>query len=263
MTVRDDQAVTVRNVVDLDTFVSAPDRLALHYHPEVDLSTGKLVGFGARLMSETGPVATGDLVAASETVVATRGAWTLERACHDLAGWFERGLPMCRISTRLGAAELASPGTLEFVAEALGVTGVPASLVEVTIDESSLATPGVVRAFEALGCRVAVGPFGAAPTSIAALEASGIAALSLDDDLVARVGVDPGARTVAGAIIAMAHALGASVVAPNVGSMETLTFLQRRRCDAARGPQVSRALAASEVVRWYREWRGARLRLSA
>lgn len=262
MTGQDDQAVTVRNVVDLGAIVTDPERLELRYEPEVDLSTGKLVGLGMNLLSDTGPVATVDVLA-TEAGVTTRGVWSLERACRDLAGWFERGLPMVRVSTRLGPEELAVAGALERIADALGATGVPASLLEITVEEPCLVSPGVVRGFEALGCRVAVGPFGLTPTSIGTLESAGIAAVSLDEGLVDRIATEPAARAVAGAVIAMAHALGATVVAPHVTSRDQIEFLQRRRCDSVRGTHVSRALAANEVVRWYREWRGARLRLSA
>ncbi|MEQ9500935.1 MAG: EAL domain-containing protein [Deltaproteobacteria bacterium] len=259
----DEEAVTVRNVVDLGAIVTDPQ---VSYAPEVDLATGKLVGFAVSLESTQGPVASTDLIEAHDGV-ATRGAWLVSRACEDLGGWLASDFPHVRLNVHVSFSELATGETLDRIAEALGVTGVPASLLQITVEEQGLTAGGVVRrdvaGFARLGCRVAVGPFGTAPTRIAALEASGVHTLELDPCLVERVTRDPGARAVVGAVIAMAHALGVAVVAPNVATREQLAFLQKKRCDFARGPQVSPKLEAERVPRWYREWRGGKLRLSA
>ncbi len=259
----DEEAVTVPNVLDIGAIVTDPH---VSYAPEVDLASGKLVGFAVSLDSAQGPVASTDLIQANDGV-ATRGAWLVGRACEDLAAWLGSDFPHVRINAHISFLELTTGQTLDRVAEALGVSGVPASLLQITVEEQGLTAGGLARREVAglarLGCRVAVGPFGTAPTRIAALEASGVHTLELDPCIVERVTKDPGARAVASAVIAMAHALGVSVVAPNIEAREQLAFLQKKRCDFARGPQVSPKLAADRVPWWYREWRGAKLRLSA
>ena len=51
-------------------------------------------------------------------------------------------------------------------------------------------------------------------------------------------------------IIAMAHALGLSVVAEGVETADVLELLQHLNCDAAQGYYVSRPLPAAAIVGW-------------
>lgn len=254
----DAEPVTETLVLDPDPSRERLANLFVEYRPELDLASSAVVGFEAVLRA-----ADPEPVDADPAV----GAWLVQRVAEDLGGWLAAGMSCQRVSVRLSEAQVASGVLQRQVVEALGVTGVPSSFLQLVVEESTLAAKGYIQRalanYVELGCRLAVGPYGDGPASIVRLRQAGVQIVEIDPELLAQVATSPDQRAVVAAIIDLAHALGMSVVASEVTNAAQLELLHRRRCDFVRGDQLGAAMPASAVLGWYHQRSRASLRLSA
>ena len=129
--------------------------------------------------------------------------------------------PGGRVSINLSARQLAAPGLVETISRALAVRALPAAAVDFEITETFLVEQfefavGVLASIRRLGSRVGLDDFGTGYSSLGYLRRIPIDFLKLDRSLIADLDVDRQARSVAGAVIVMAEALGIEVVAEGV-----------------------------------------------
>ncbi|HEY2636190.1 MAG TPA: diguanylate cyclase, partial [Solirubrobacteraceae bacterium] len=202
--------------------------LVVNYRPLAGLGDGVSAGLRAYLRR-------GDGAAVQAAAVPGRvGEWALGRACRDVAGGglSADGLLVVDVpAAALPEAEQAA--NLAAVARA---TGLPAEKVCVTVAERALmAEPEVgaerLRALRAAGLRVALRDFGGGPTLLRLLAELPIDLVVLDASLVSALpGRDP-QRAVIAAAVAVAHALGARVLAVDAQGEDRRRALLAAGCD--------------------------------
>ncbi|MEA3078144.1 MAG: diguanylate cyclase, partial [Actinomycetota bacterium] len=96
-------------------------------------------------------------------------------------------------------------------------------------------TVGVLSAIRELGCRVGLDDFGTGYSSLGYLRCLPIDFLKIDGSLTADIDTDGQARTIAGAIITMADALGLDVIAEGVETEAQAGVLRDLACTFAQG----------------------------
>ena len=130
--------------------------------------------------------------------------------------------------------------------------GLPMSAIEVEITEGSLmahdgATEQVLSDLRTAGLRVAVDDFGTGYSSLAYLRRFPIDCLKIDIQFVRDITSGPAGGAIAVAIIAMAWALGLTVVAEGVETLAQLEFLRSHDCDQIQGYYLSKPLVATAL----------------
>lgn len=190
------------------------------------------------------------------------GAFVLRQACHQVAEW-NRHRPGSRpltASVNLSARQLASPGLVELVADALAASGLhPASLC-LEITETVLVEDGegsrlALDALKALGLSIAVDDFGTGYSLLHYLRRLPVDILKVDRSFVA--GLGRGAEDSAIGVVGLAHALGMAAVAEGVETPEQARRLKEMGCGLAQGFQWSPPLPAAELPRWLDDHRAA------
>ena len=239
--------------------------LSLHYQPQVDLRSGRVIGAEALLRwrsAEFGDVSPGEfIVLAEETgMIIPIGEWVLRTACAQAQAWRNAGFEDVRVTVNLSSRQLQYADFTAQVRAALESGGLDGRHLDLELTESMLvrdvdATVAAFNELGALGVAFAVDDFGTGYSSLAYLKRFPIATLKIDRSFVQDAPQDTNDAGIATAIIALAHSLGIRVIAEGVETVEQLEFLRERGCDAMQGFFFSRAVPYEDFVRLLREGR--------
>ena len=234
------------------------DQLRLDYQPEVDARTGRLVGFEALLRwtrPGVGPVTPAEFIPVAEDsgLIVDLGRHVLHAACRQAARWRER-YPAARVTTWVNVSplQLADPGFVRTVTEALALAGLPGTALGLEITESAvMADPGTARAtlssLRRTGVRVAIDDFGTGYSSLSTLRTLPVDVLKVDRSFVSGLGRDDSDTRIVTAIVSMAHALGLSVVAEGVETAPQRDAIRAIGCETAQGYLFGRPVPADQA----------------
>jgi len=234
------------------------NELVLHYQPQIELSTGAIVGTEALLRwnhPERGMVPPSSFVALAEEsgLIMPIGTWVLMTACAQIRYWQEAGLPVVPVSVNLSVYQFSDEivGTVKFILDAYGVDP---SLLELELTESaSMADAGksyeLLAQLKAMGIRLAIDDFGTGYSNLNYLKRFPVDKLKLDKSFVDDILTDPDDLAISRAVIAMAHGLRLTVVAEGVETAGQLDMLREMGCDLIQGYYYSRAVAPETFAR--------------
>ena len=251
---RIEQAAELRRALEIG-------ELRVHYQPEIRLSDESMSGVEALVRWQHpafGLLGPDDFIGVAEEtgLVVALGAEVLRTACSEMAGW--DGLPGHRgltMAVNLSARQLAEPGVIDAVWNALNDTGIAPERLCLEITESVLMEDVVssveaLLGLKALGVRLAVDDFGTGYSSLSYLRRFPVDVVKVDRSFVAGLGVDPAADAIVAAVVNLAHALGLTVVGEGVETEEQLVALRALGCDRAQGHLWSGALPPEELRAW-------------
>jgi diguanylate cyclase (GGDEF)-like protein/PAS domain S-box-containing protein len=225
----------------------AEDGLRLEYQPIVDLRSERVVMAEALLRIEDPEV--GYLVPAQFLEVAedaglaaAMDAWVLSTAIAQMAHWHRSAgrsasLP---VAVNVTAAQLADPGFAAQVAAVLDHNGVTGRFLQVEVTERALLeAPAIagpaLEQLRAMGVSVGLDDFGTGFSALSCLQQVPLDFVKIDRSFVAGVAVSHRSEAIVTAVIDLAHALGLSVIAEGVETVEQMHALQRLHCDRAQG----------------------------
>jgi EAL domain-containing protein (putative c-di-GMP-specific phosphodiesterase class I) len=231
---------------------------AVHYQPQYDVATGKLIGVESLLRWRQ---ANGELVPPDtfiplleDTGLINRiGAWVLDRACGQLAQWRARGLRDVRISVNVSGHQLRDPALPEQVAEVLARHRLPADLLELEITESMLvrqgpSVGGIIEQLVDLGVRLAVDDFGTGYSSLSFLHRLSIDTLKIDRAFVRMLPAHEASAAIARAIVGLGNSMRLTLVAEGVETWEQREFLRGIGCHIMQGYLFSPPVPAEDLV---------------
>ena len=229
--------------------------MAVHYQPQVDMATGRIVGAEA-LARWTDPglgvVSPGVFIPLAEEsgFIVTLGAWVMEQAIKEAAYWMGCGTPLV-VSVNVSALEFRQVGFVERITALLSQYGLPAQQLELELTESVLLHDAqemkqVLAALTRLGLRLAIDDFGTGYSSLAYLKKLTIHRLKIDRTFVSGLPVDEGDCAIVQAVVSMGRALGISVVAEGVETQAQRLALHNMGCEYYQGFLCAPALPAVE-----------------
>ena len=224
----------------------------LQYQPEVDLATGRILGFEALARwrhSRLGPVPPDVFVALAEesTLIIPLGRHVLETACRQAQEWRSAG----RFADQVVAVNLSPlqlrPELVDEVVDVLRRTGLPGRNLVLELTESAAmkdpdATARILDDLRALGVRCSLDDFGTGYSSLAHLSRLRFDQLKLDRTFVANLSGPGPDATIAQTVVALGRTLGVRVLAEGVEEQEQAEALQLFGCDQAQGYLFSRPL---------------------
>ncbi len=240
------------------------DHLEVHYQPQYEIATGRLIGAEALLRwndPELGAVSPGRFIPVAEKtgLIVELGTWVLQRVIRQGRAWLDAGHPPVRLAVNVSPLQFRRMALDEQVEAALEEYGLPAECLELEITESALMgdplrARRVLESLRARGVHFAVDDFGTGYSSLSQLKSFPVDTLKVDKSFVdGLAGVvaedDVHDRSITTAIIAMAHGLGMAVVAEGVETADQLEALCALRCDYYQGYFASRPLAAADFER--------------
>lgn len=237
------------------------NELRVFYQPQVDLSSGKIIGAEALVRwhhPTEGIIPPLDFIPlAEETGLITKiGAWVLEETCHQGKIWFDQGYRLS-LAVNLSVHQMRYQNIPALVSTILEKTHYPAHYLELEITESALMqreeeSVAILHTLRAMGVRLAIDDFGTGYSSLSYLKRFPIDVLKIDKSFVDNTPLDSDNVAITIAIIAMAKALNFTVLAEGVEKQEQLDFLHQNGCDLYQGYYKSRPLPANEFEKLLR-----------
>ncbi|WP_084046215.1 putative bifunctional diguanylate cyclase/phosphodiesterase [Deinococcus hopiensis] len=236
-------------------------QLRLHYQPQVNLRTGKVVGFEALVRW---PRADGSWarpedfipVAEESGLIVALGEWTLREACTQLVAWLNAGAPVWDLSINVSARQWESAGFLDMVRRTLRETGCPPERLLLEVTESALlselsAAPKLTQQLCELGVRTALDDFGTQFSNLSQLQHLDVHQLKVDRSFTRGVPTVPKALALASTVITLGHSLGIPVVGEGVETEAQRATLKGLGCDLAQGFLFARPLPPREVEKLF------------
>lgn len=233
------------------------DELWIAYQPRVRLSDGRVVAVEALLRwnhPTEGLLAPGDFLSVAEEggMMAPLGAWVLETACAQLAGWraASRAAADLIVGVNISAQELQGGSLEREVVKVLAQTGIPADRLELEVSQRALtgeAAAERVRGLKRLGVRVAVDDFGTGYAWLAELRRLPVDVLKVDGLVVQGLHRAQADRDLVRLAAALAATLGVEAVAEGVEIPETLATLRGLGYGSAQGSALAPPMAAGEI----------------
>jgi len=230
----------------------------LHYQPQVDVVSGRIVGVEALLRWNTpdGAVPREEFIPLAEEtgLIVPIGEWVLETACRQAAVWRRTLEAPFRVGINLAARQIWSQDIAGTIARILGETGCEPGWIELELTESTVMerphdAVAALKKLADMGIRVSIDDFGTGYSSLAYLKRFPIHALKIDRSFVRDISTDPDDAAIVRAVIALAHSLDLKVVAEGVEEDVQLAFLGNLGCDVAQGYYFSRPLPVDEMTR--------------
>src|SRR4029079_12823377 len=175
------------------------------------------------------------------------GRLVLREPCVQNMAWQRRGLRPVTVAVNLSPRQFADPHLLQDVDEALLASGMSPVLLQLEVTES-MVMRNVSRAIKVLdaiqsrGIRLAIDDFGTGYSSMSLMKQFPIDTIKIDRSFVRDLPSDSEDQAIAQAIISMGKALGMTVIAEGVETVEKQTFLRNHDCDEMQGFLFSKPL---------------------
>lgn len=239
--------------------------MELHYLPEIDGRSGRVVGIEALLRwrhPERGYVPPTDLIAAAEDAgqLIPLGRWVLDTACRFNRRLAEQGLAEVVVSVNVPTVHFRRSDFLEMIQVVLAGSGLPPARLELEVTEAVLQEDveqalASLRTLKEIGVRVAIDDFGTGFSSLSHLKRLPIDKVKVDSSFIRNIISDRHDANITQGIIAMAHHLHLEVAAEGVETEAQYFFLRKIQCDTFQGFYFSRPLPADQMEAFLRERR--------
>jgi diguanylate cyclase (GGDEF)-like protein len=234
------------------------EQFSLHYQPKIDITSGQITGVEALLRwahPELGLVSPAQFIPLAEEtgLIVPIGRWVLKEACAQNMAWQRHGLRPVTIAVNLSPRQFADGQLLHDVDEALLASGMSSPLLQLEVTESmvmrnvSRATR-VLDAIQSRGIRIAIDDFGTGYSSMSLMKQFPIDTIKIDRSFVRDPADDSEDQAIAQAIISMGKALGMTVIAEGVETVEQREFLRAHACDEMQGYLFSKPLPPRELA---------------
>ncbi|MHB1077242.1 EAL domain-containing protein [Thiobacillus sp.] len=234
--------------------------LCLYYQPQVDLTSGKIVGLEALVRwqhPERGMIPPDAFIPLAEEsgLVVPLGDWVLRAACHQIRAWSDTGQAPRQVSVNVSAVQLNRGHLVKSVKAALQESGIAPGQLELEITESFVLvdrdqSSRALAELKALGVCLSIDDFGTGYSSLAYLQQLAVHKLKIDISFVRDVTTNSGNASIVKAVIAMGHSLGLEIIAEGVEDEAQARYLRALQCDVMQGYLISRPLPADEMTRF-------------
>jgi diguanylate cyclase (GGDEF)-like protein/PAS domain S-box-containing protein len=243
---------------------------AVHYQPQVNITTGKIIKMEALLRWEhsgLGVISPDKFIPLAEETgqIIPIGEWVLRTACTQTKYWQEAlAIPSLSISVNLSARQFQQPNLVDMVREILIETQLAPECLELEITEGIAMqnmdlTKDILNDLHQMGVSISIDDFGTGYCSLAYLKNFPIHTLKIDKSFVRDLATNTHDAAITTAIIALAHGLNMNVVAEGVETEEQRRLLQILNCEFMQGFLFSKAISAAEATKLLRKYKWQRV----
>ncbi len=235
------------------------DQFVLHYQPEVEIATGRIVGLEALIRwrhPRRGMLAPQSFIPQAEDngMILPIGDWGLAHACRQLQAW-KRDRPWLeplRVCVNLSARQFTRTGLADQIQSLLMTTGLRGHHLGLEMTESTLipsisSTLGVLNSLQRLGVSLHMDDFGTGYSSLSHLHRFPFDVLKVDRSFVKRMTMGAQPLQIVKTILELARVLGMDVVAEGIETEEQRAMLEKLGCRYGQGYLFAKPLDADAM----------------
>jgi diguanylate cyclase (GGDEF)-like protein len=259
------------NIYSLDRMTIETDlRMALErnefvlfYQPQVELSTGKIVGNEALIRwqhPERGLLSPIHFIEITEEtgLIVPIGKWVLEEACRQHMVWIQNGLEPLPISVNISAMQFYQTGFCEMVRSIITDSGMNPIYLELELTESLFmhdvdVVLKTLHELHDLGVKLSIDDFGTGYSNLGYLKLFPIDKLKIDQSFIRHLEREPVNVDIVRAIAALGKSMSLELVAEGVETDEELALAQSSGCEFVQGYRFSKPLPADQIELWIKE----------
>jgi EAL domain-containing protein (putative c-di-GMP-specific phosphodiesterase class I) len=231
----------------------------LFYQPQVELSSGAIVGLEALIRwNHPGrglllPTAFIPIAETSGSIVPI-GEWVIGEACRQIMAWQKRGLAVPVLAVNLSGAQFKLATQLDqIVVDNLERCRVRPEQLELELTESVLLETAQrhgesFKRLQQIGVRLAIDDFGTGYSSLDYLRSFRVTRLKIAQRFIDNVAACADDAAIVRATIGLAHALGIEVLAEGVETAAQCDFLIAAGCKLAQGFYFGRPMPAAAAA---------------
>jgi diguanylate cyclase (GGDEF)-like protein/PAS domain S-box-containing protein len=232
------------------------NQMTLHYQPQVDLRTGKIVGVEALIRwnhPEYGYIAPSEFIPLAEEtgLIVPLGKWILREACERRKAWKDAGFRDFPIAVNVSVRQFQDEHIIPFISDMLEEIGLEANYLELEITESLMQnlenSTIILNQLKKLGVLLSVDDFGTGYSSLSYLKHLPIDKIKIDKSFVDDIINHSNQGMMVKTIIDMGMNLKFGVIAEGIETEEQVKFLTRNACQIGQGYYYSRPLSAEKL----------------
>ncbi len=223
----------------------AKKEFLLHYQPQVDLQTKRVIGMEALLRWHhpyQGLIKPNDFIPQAEEngMIIPIGEWVLRAASKQAKYWEKQGFPAPHIAVNLSARQIHQGDLPELIKGVLQQAHLEPTHLKLELTETFLLhetqeTLHTLKELKAMGVHLYIDDFGAGYASLRYLKSFPVDGIKLDQSLIQNLPHTPNDVAIVDALISLGKKLGLQVIAEGVETQEQAEFLQEHGCDAMQG----------------------------
>lgn len=241
------------------------DELVVHYQPQVDILTRKMVGAEAlcRLNHPTKGLIYPDLFIdkseKSELIYHLTVA-VLKQAAKDWKLWKKNGLDIL-LSVNISPSLFSKSEIFNDICTIFNNEDIPSSRVCIEITESILSNCEkneleIISRLALNGFIISLDDFGTGHASIERLYSLPFTQIKIDKDVFSNIDFTNTATNLISSTSAMAKSLNIQLVVEGIETFLQLNIAKNSGCDVGQGYFISRPIPAENILSWEKYWSG-------
>jgi EAL domain-containing protein (putative c-di-GMP-specific phosphodiesterase class I)/CheY-like chemotaxis protein len=247
----------LQRAIDRNEFV-------LHYQPQVDIATGRIVGLEALVRwqhPELGLVFPDSFIGKAESfgLIDQLGWLVVHRGLAEFPRFALKDGSFPTLSLNVSVHSLTDLKFPDTYVALTGKYGVPPESTILEITESGLienlsSALDILMRLRMKRVQLSIDDFGTGYSMMQQLRNVPATELKIDKSFVQEMHEKNGARVVVQKTIEIGHELGMKVLAEGVETAEQLEFLRANNCDLAQGYFFSRPLPVPDLLAWLKKF---------
>ena len=223
----------------------AEGSIAVHYQPEFDLATGRILRFEALARwdhPELSAISPAQFIPIAEEsgLILALGSHVMTMACREAIRWNRETNYPVQVAVNVSSVQFARDLFVDEVAAVLRATGLDPSLLQLELTESVNLTgiersTATLRALRAMGVSVAIDDFGTGYSCLSYLPRLPFDAIKIDRSFVTERLARPESAAFVKSVIDMAHNLGMRVIVEGIETEPELRIFTELGADDAQG----------------------------
>lgn len=217
------------------------DELSLHYQPQYDLRTGRLIGYEALARwhhPQKGEVPPDEFIPLAEEMglIGTLGEWVLRTACSYARDWPGE----LTLAVNISPAQFLAQDIAATIQRVLEETGFPANRLLLEITENLLfrnteETVETLKRLADLGVLLALDDFGTGYSCLSWLTRFPVSKIKIDRSFTEKLGTDHDISAIVGTIVGLGKSLNVTITAEGVETDGQAAYLRALGCNEVQG----------------------------
>lgn len=228
------------------------DHFSYSLQPQVELKTGRLVGFEALLRwnhPDRGPVSPGYFIPILENTefMLTLGYWCIENAFNLLNAFKQHGYPNLKIAINLAAIQFLDPDLVPYLEEKVKESGLAPDLIELELTERTLVsdiqrTTEIMQTLIDKGFLISIDDFGTGYSSLSYLKTMPANFIKIDRAFIDGMLTNDADKQIVAATVSMVQNLKMKVIAEGIEEQLQIDLLKQFDCNMAQGFYIAKPI---------------------